>query len=60
MGDGVMIRITDPDVLRWYGWGFDEHGNEKPVPSYVVAAEKLWNQWRLREVARLAKKEPQP
>lgn len=42
----MLITITDPDVLRQYGWGKDG----KPVPSYVSAVEGLWQAWALSEM----------
>ena len=37
---GVPIWLRRGDELREYGWDKD------PLPSYVAAAESLWEQWR--------------
>jgi hypothetical protein len=37
-----MIRVTEPETLRLYGWC-------DPLPSYVEATELLWWDWMLRK-----------
>ncbi len=33
-----LVTITDPEVLKRYGW-------KAPYPSYVTAAPSLWGVW---------------
>jgi len=42
----MLIRITRPWLLRWFGW-------KDPLPSYVIAHWRLWKQWRT--LARIGK-----
>lgn len=37
----ALITVSDPDKLRALGWGKDG----RPLPPYVIADEKLWQQW---------------
>lgn len=41
----VMVKKTDPDELRSYGWGYNGE-----VPRYVEASQKLWDEWRERYI----------